>query len=102
MPKELTKANFDQEVLQGQDTYLVDFWAAWCGPCRMLGPVIEEIAGENHPGLQVGKVNVDNEQELASRYGVMTIPTVIAFKDGKEISRSVGVRPKADLLSMVK
>lgn len=101
MAKEFTKDNFDSEVMQGADTYLVDFWAAWCGPCRTLGPIIEEIAGENHPGLVVGKVNVDDQQELAARFGVMSIPTVIAFKDGKEVARSVGVKPKAELLEMV-
>lgn len=102
MAKELTAAAFDQEVLQASDTYLVDFWAAWCGPCRMLGPVIEEISGEGHPGLSVGKVNVDDNQELATRYGVMSIPTVIVFKGGKEVARAVGVKSKDDLLAMTK
>lgn len=102
MAKEFTKDNFDSDVLSGAGATMVDFWAAWCGPCRMLGPVIEEISGENHPGLTVGKVNVDEQPDLASRYGVMSIPTVILFKDGKEVGRSVGVKSKADLLAMVK
>ena len=101
MAKEFTKANFDSEVLSGSDTYMVDFWAAWCGPCRMLGPVIEEISSENHPGLTVGKVNVDEQQDLAARYNVMTIPTVIVFKGGQEVARSVGVKEKSQLLSLV-
>lgn len=102
MAKEYTKENFDSEVLSGSDATLVDFWAAWCGPCRMLGPVIEEIAAENHPGLTVGKVNVDEQPDLASRYGVMSIPTVILFRGGKEVARSVGVKSKAELLAMGK
>lgn len=101
MAKEFTKANFDSDVLAGSDTYMVDFWAAWCGPCRMLGPVIEEISTENHAGLVVGKVNVDEQQDLARRYNVMTIPTVIVFKGGQEVARSVGVKEKSQLLSMV-
>lgn len=73
---------------------MVDFWADWCGPCKMLGPVIEELADQYGEKAVVGKVNVDEEQELAIRYGVMSIPTVIFFKDGKEIGRKVGVMPK--------
>ena len=73
---------------------MVDFWADWCGPCRMLGPVIEDLADRYEGKAVVGKVNVDEEQELAVRYGVMSIPTVIFFKDGKEIHREVGALPK--------
>lgn len=84
---------FPQEVLQSNETVLVDFWAAWCGPCKMLAPVIDDLAGKYEGKAIVGKVNVDEEQELAIRYGVMSIPTVIFFKDGKEIDRKVGVMP---------
>ena len=86
-----TKDGLDKALAQGK-LMMVDFWADWCGPCRMLGPVIEKLA-DQYPDVVVGKVNVDDEQELAMRYGVMSIPTVIFFKDGKEIDRKVGVMP---------
>lgn len=86
-----TKDGFDKVLSQGK-LMMVDFWASWCGPCRMLGPVIEQLDNQ-YPDVVVGKVNVDDEQELAMRYGVMSIPTVIFFKDGKEIDRKVGVMP---------
>ena len=86
-----TKNGFDKALSQGK-LMMVDFWASWCGPCRMLGPVIEQLDNQ-YPDVVVGKVNVDDEQELAMRYGVMSIPTVIFFKDGKEIDRKVGVMP---------
>ena len=86
-----SKDGFDKALSQGK-LMMVDFWADWCGPCKMLGPVIEQLAGQ-YPDVVVGKVNVDDEQELALRYGVMSIPTVIFFKDGKEIDRKVGVMP---------
>ena len=93
MAMKLTKANFDQEVLQSDKTVLLDFYADWCGPCRMLGPVIEQLAGQYEGKAEIGKVDVDEQGELAMRYGVMSIPTVIFFKDGKEIDRKVGVMP---------
>ena len=86
-----TKDGFDKALSQGK-LMMVDFWASWCGPCRMLGPVIEQLDNQ-YPDVVVGKVNVDDEQELAMRYGVMSIPTVIFFKDGQEIDRKVGVMP---------
>ena len=86
------KEGFEKALASGQ-TVLVDFWASWCGPCKMLAPTIEAL-GEQYEGKAiVGKVDVDEEQELAIRYGVMSIPTVIFFKDGKEIGRKVGVQP---------
>ena len=79
---------------------LLDFWAAWCGPCKMLSPVVDEIAGE-HPEIKVGKVNVDEEQELAARFGVMSIPSLFVMKQGKVANQSVGVQPKQRILDML-
>ncbi len=97
MALELTKANFDNEISNGVS--LVDFWAEWCGPCRMIAPTIDELARAYEGKVKVGKVNVDNEMELAERFGVMSIPTIIIFKDGQEVKRFVGVQPKAVLTS---
>ena len=94
----LTRDNFNQEVLETTDQVLVDFWAAWCGPCKILSPIIEEIAAENRPGVKVCKVNADDEPELAQNFGIMGIPTVIAFKDGRVKGMSVGVKPKEEIL----
>ena len=98
---ELTKENFEKEVLQHKGTVLVDFWASWCGPCRMLSPIVEEIAAEN-PDLKVGKVNVDEQPELAGAFEVASIPTLYVFRDGKVLTNAVGVRPKQMILDMVK
>ena len=97
----LTKQTFENLVLEGKATALVDFWAPWCGPCKMLGPVIETIAGEVPEGILVAKVNVDEEPELAAKYGVMSIPTVISFKDGDEHRRTVGLLPKDRILELL-
>ncbi|MDO5716049.1 MAG: thioredoxin [Tissierellia bacterium] len=102
MPKELNHDNFEQEVLKSEQTVLVDFWADWCGPCKALGPVIDEVAEEMQGQVLVGKVNVDQEQDLAKAYHVMSIPTLVVYKDGKEVNRSVGVVPKEDILNMIK
>lgn len=97
----VTTENFDKAVLNGAGTNLVDFWASWCGPCRMLSPVVEQVADEN-PDLHVFKVNVDDEPEIAERYGIQSIPTLIVFRGGQEVNRSVGVVPKAKILQLVK
>lgn len=98
----ITKQNFNDEVIKSDKPVLVDFWAAWCGPCRMIAPIIAEIAEEADGKFKVGKVNVDEEIELASMYDVMSIPTLIVFKNGKPVNTVVGLRPKADLLAMLK
>jgi len=98
----ITKANFEQEVLDSTVPVLVDFWATWCGPCMMLAPTIEEIARENEGAIKVGKINVDEEPELASMFGIMSIPTVMAFRQGEVVGTAVGVRPKDALLALLK
>ena len=96
----ITAANFEEEVLKSEQPVLLDFWATWCGPCQMLKPVVHEIA-EEAEGFKVGAIDVDEEQELAVKFGVMSIPTLIVIKDGKIANQSVGVRPKAQILSML-
>ena len=92
---------FPQEVLQSNETVLVDFWAAWCGPCKMIAPVVHEIAEENAGTLKVGKISVDEQMELAMRFQVSSIPMLVVFKDGKAVAKSVGYRPKAEIAAMV-
>lgn len=94
MALQITDASFDEVVLKNDKPVLVDFWATWCGPCRMLGPVIEELATEYEGRVVVGKVDVDNNQEFAAKYGVRNIPTVLVFKDGEVVGRQVGVAAK--------
>ena len=97
----LTEANFEQEVMQADRPVLVDFYADWCGPCKMMGPVVEEIAGEE-AGVKVCKINIDEEMGLAQRFGVMSIPTFIAFKNGEVAGKQIGAVPKNVLLDLVK
>ncbi len=94
MALEITDASFDEVVLKSDKPVLVDFWAAWCGPCRMVGPIIEEIAKEYEGKAIVGKVDVDANQEFAAKYGVRNIPTVLLFKNGEVVDKQVGVAPK--------
>ena len=97
---QITKDNFKTLVQESSKPVLLDFWAVWCGPCKMIAPIVEAIA-EEREDIVVGKVNVDDEMELASAFGVASIPTVVLVKDGKVAATSVGYRPKADLLKML-
>ena len=94
MALEITESNFQEVVLNSDKPVLVDFWAAWCGPCRMVGPIIDELATEYEGKAVVGKVDVDNHQQFAAKYGVRNIPTVLVFKGGEIVNRQVGVAPK--------
>jgi thioredoxin 1 len=97
----LSNDNFKQEVLEAGVPVLVDFWAPWCSPCRMIAPVVDEIAGEYDGKAKVGKVNVDDNRQVAVEYGVMSIPTLIVFKDGKAVDRVVGFKSKNDLKALL-
>ena len=101
MSIKITEQNFDTEVLQSAMPVVVDFWADWCGPCKMLAPVLHEIAEENADTLKVGKINVDEQMELAMRFQVSSIPMLVVFKDGKAVAKSVGYRPKSEIAAMV-
>ena len=94
--KDMTAANFEAEVLKSEIPVLVDFWAPWCGPCRMVGPILDELAGEYEGKVKIVKVNVDEETALAQSYGIMSIPAVYIFKGGETVERMVGARPKSE------
>ena len=96
----ITKENFQKEVVESEKRVLLDFWASWCGPCRMLSPIVDEIA-EERTDIKVGKVNVDEQQELAAAFNVMSIPTLIVLDKGQVVNQSVGVRPKKQILTML-
>ena len=97
----ITRENFENEVMKSNIPVLIDFWAPWCGPCRMMGPIIEQLAEEYEGKAKVGKVNVDEEGELSQAFGVMSIPTIVLVKDGKIVRQAVGARPKAEVEEML-
>ena len=97
----ITSENFEREVLRSDKPVLIDFWANWCGPCRMLSPTISEIAEEYKDKVKVGKVNVDEEAELAAMFRVSSIPLLVVMKNGKVVNSAVGVRPKSQILRML-
>jgi thioredoxin 1 len=97
----ITRENFENEVMKSDIPVLIDFWAPWCGPCRMMEPIIEQLAEEYEGKAKVGKVNVDEEGELSQAFGVMSIPTIVLVKDGKVVKQAVGARPKAEVEAML-
>lgn len=101
MALQFTSENFEQEVLKSEQVVLVDFYADWCGPCKMMAPVVDEIATEMGDAVKVGKINVDNAQELAQKYSIMTIPTFMVVKNGEPVEKVIGVVPKAQLEEMI-
>jgi thioredoxin 1 len=97
-PVEITDSNFETEVLKSNIPVLVDFWAVWCGPCKMIAPVVEELAAEYENKLKVCKVDVDNHQQIAMQFGIRSIPTLLVFKEGKVVEQIVGAAPKKNLV----
>lgn len=97
----ITKENFEKEVMKSDRPVLLDFWAEWCGPCKMVSPIVDEIAEEVFEKAKVGKINIDEQQELAQTFKIMSIPTLAVVKDGKMIESSIGVRPKKAILNML-
>lgn len=101
MVVELTDNSFEEQIVSSKETYLVDFWAPWCGPCRLVAPIVEELAGEYQDTMKVGKINVDDHQATASKFGVMNIPTLLIFKDGELKERITGALPKPALKAAI-
>lgn len=97
----ITRENFENEVMKSNIPVLIDFWVPWCGPCRMMGPIIEQLAEEYEGKAKVGKVNVDEEGELSQAFGVMSIPTIVLVKDGKVVKQAVGAKPKTEVEAML-
>jgi thioredoxin 1 len=97
-PVELNETNFEQEVLKANTPVLIDFWAVWCGPCKMIAPIVDELAVEYEGKLKIGKVDVDNHQQIAMQYGIRSIPTLLIFKEGKVVEQIVGAAPKKSLI----
>jgi thioredoxin 1 len=100
-PTEFTDANFQQEVLNSEVPVLVDFWAIWCGPCKMIAPYVEEIAGEYDGRIKVGKVDVDNNPQISMTYGIRSIPTLLVFKGGKVVDQIIGAVPKNTIVQKI-
>lgn len=101
MEIELTEGNFDNEVLKSEIPVLVDFWATWCGPCKAMAPILEEIASENAGKLKVTKLDVDSQSTIAQKYGVMSMPTFMIFKGGKQVAQAIGAMPKSQLMGVI-
>ena len=98
----ITKENFDKEVLKSDVPVLVDFWADWCGPCKALGPILEEVESELAPGVKIAKINIDEQEELAAQFRVMSIPTLLLFKNGQPVEKSVGLISKDQVIELGK
>lgn len=98
----ITKENFEKEVLQSKESVVVDFWASWCGPCKALAPILEEVDAELAGTVKVAKINIDEEEELAAQFRVMSIPTLLLFKNGEVVNKSVGLAPKEEVVAFAK